>query len=74
MAFIPIDFPREVLELASSGQRGWRRLVKNNQELEKYWSGKNGAAMYISQHTVTMLPQPPSTIVLITIHLRYIIS
>tara|TARA_R110001583_G_scaffold19862_3_gene77113 strand:- start:2732 stop:3823 length:1092 start_codon:yes stop_codon:yes gene_type:complete len=43
MAFVPIDFPREVLELASSGQRGWRRLVKNNEELEKYWSGKNGS-------------------------------
>ena len=38
MGFVPIDFPREVLELPSSGERGWRRLVKNNEELENYWS------------------------------------
>ena len=43
MGFIPIDFPREVLELPSSGERGWRRLVKNDSELERYWSGKNGS-------------------------------
>ena len=43
VAFLPIDFPREVLELPSSGERGWRRLVKNASELERYWSGKNGS-------------------------------
>ncbi len=43
MGFLPIDFPREVLELPSSGERGWRRLVKNASELERYWSGKNGS-------------------------------
>jgi len=43
MPFVPIDFPREVLELPSSGARGWRRLVKDSSELERYWKGKNGS-------------------------------
>ena len=40
---MPIDFPREVLELPSSGARGWRRIVHNADDLEKYWRGKNGS-------------------------------
>ena len=43
MPFVPIDFPREVLELPSSGVGGWRRLVKNSRELESYWKGKSGS-------------------------------
>ena len=29
MAFIPLDFPREVLEIASDGKQGGRYSVKN---------------------------------------------
>lgn len=43
MAFIPIDFPREVLELPSGGERGWRRIVRTAEELESYWRGKSGS-------------------------------
>ena len=43
MSFVPIDFPREVLEIASNGERGWRRMVKDAADLEKYWRGKNGS-------------------------------
>ena len=42
MSFITIDYPREVLDVDSNGNRGFRRLVRNEQELNKYWSGKNG--------------------------------
>ena len=41
--FVPIDYPREVLELSSTGEKGWRRMVKNAEELESYWRGKNGS-------------------------------
>ena len=44
MSFIPFDYPREVLELsAMEGGLGYRRIVKNAQELEQYWRGKNGS-------------------------------
>lgn len=43
MSFIPLDFPREVLEIASNGIQGGRYLVRNWNELEKYWKGKNGS-------------------------------
>lgn len=43
MPFVPIDYPREVLELPSNGERGWRRIVNNAEELESYWAGKNGS-------------------------------
>ena len=43
MAFISLDFPREVLEIASDGKQGGRYSVKNWDELEKYWRGKNGS-------------------------------
>ena len=44
MVFIPIDFPREVLELSGmDGARGYRRIVRNQEELESYWRGKNGS-------------------------------
>jgi len=42
MSFITLDYPREVLDVDSNGNRGFRRLVKNERELNKYWSGKNG--------------------------------
>lgn len=43
MSFIPFDFPREVLELPSNGEKGWRRLVRSSEELQSYWKGKNGS-------------------------------
>lgn len=43
MSFIALDFPREVLEIASNGQQGGRYCVKNWNELERYWKGKNGS-------------------------------
>ena len=43
MGFIPIEYPREVLELPINGERGWRRIVKDSDELESYWRGKNGS-------------------------------
>ena len=42
MPFIQLDFPREVLEIGSNGQQGGRYCVKNWNELERYWKGKNG--------------------------------
>lgn len=43
MAFIALDFPREVLEIGSSGTHGWRYMVESWDELEQYWKGKNGS-------------------------------
>lgn len=43
MPFIPLDFPREVLELSAHGGHGGRYLVRNWEELERYWKGKNGS-------------------------------
>ena len=43
MPFIELDFPREVLEISSGGKHGGRYLVKNWEELERYWKGKNGS-------------------------------
>ena len=43
MTFIGLDFPREVLEIGFDGQKGFRRVVKNETELEGYWKGKNGS-------------------------------
>lgn len=42
MGFITLDYPREVLDVDSEGQGGFRRLVRDEQELMKYWKGKNG--------------------------------
>ena len=43
MTFVPLDFPREVLELPSNGERGWRRIVHTPEDLEAYWNGKSGS-------------------------------
>lgn len=43
MSFITLDFPREVLDVDSDGNRGFRRLVRDEQELSRYWEGKNGS-------------------------------
>jgi hypothetical protein len=43
MTFITFDFPREVLEIDYDGVKGYRRVVKNADELESYWRGKNGS-------------------------------
>lgn len=59
MAFIPIDFPREVLELPSDGMKGWRRMVKNADELESYWRGKNGSGnVYFTAYGYTDTTAP----------------
>ena len=41
MSFITLDFPREVLEIASNGKQGGRYCVKNWSELERYWKGNH---------------------------------
>lgn len=41
---LTFDFPREVLELSTERGMGFRKLVKDNKEFEKYWSGKNGVS------------------------------
>ena len=43
MPFVPLDFPREVLEMASNGQQAGRYIVKSWNELERYWKSKNGS-------------------------------
>lgn len=43
MAFVPLDFPREVLEMASNGQQAGRYIVRSWSELERYWKSKNGS-------------------------------
>ena len=41
---IVFDFPREVMELSTEKGKGFRKLVRSNQDLEKYWAGKNGVS------------------------------
>lgn len=43
MAFVPLDFPREVLEIGSNGSQAGRYIVRSWDELERYWKGKNGS-------------------------------
>lgn len=42
LPFVYLDYPREVLEIGSNVQKGYRRIVNNSDELKKYWNGKNG--------------------------------
>jgi len=59
VAFIPLDFPREVLEITSNGGRGWRRLVKSSEELERYWRGKSGSGnVYFTAYGFTNTEAP----------------
>ena len=41
---IVFDFPREVMELSTEKGKGFRKLVRSNQDLERYWAGKNGVS------------------------------
>ena len=41
--FIKLDYPREVLDIDIDSTRGFRKLVKDERELSKFWSGKNGS-------------------------------
>ena len=41
--FIELDFPREILEMGSQTGRAGRFLVRDWDELERYWKGKNGS-------------------------------
>ena len=59
MSFITLDFPREVLELDSDGHKGFRRVVKNAEELESYWRGKNGSGnVYFTAYGYRSLTPP----------------
>jgi len=41
---VHFDFPREVLELSTEKGQGYRKLVANTNEFERYWAGKNGVS------------------------------
>ena len=41
---LKFDFPREVLELSTEKGKGFRKLVNNKEEFERYWEGKNGVS------------------------------
>ncbi len=59
MSFITLDFPREVLEVAANGKKGYRRLVKNWDELENYWKGKSGSGdVYFTSYGYRALTPP----------------
>ena len=38
------DFPREVLELSTEKGKGFRKIVRDTAEFERYWAGKNGVS------------------------------
>ena len=59
MSFITLDFPREVLEITSDGQKGYRRLVSDWESLERYWKGKNGSGdVYFTAYGYRALTPP----------------
>ena len=41
---IVFDFPREVMELSTEKGKGYRKIVRNSEDLETYWAGKNGVS------------------------------
>ena len=41
---LKFDFPREVLELSTEKGKGFRKLVSNIEDFERYWQGKNGVS------------------------------
>ncbi|MAN63720.1 MAG: hypothetical protein CMI60_17440 [Parvibaculum sp.] len=56
---IVFDFPREVMELSPERGRGYRKIVKSNGDLERYWEGKNGvsnAYMTVYGYRATLPP------------------
>ena len=38
------DFPREVMELSTEKGKGFRKLVADTEDFERYWQGKNGVS------------------------------
>jgi|TARA_R100001198_G_scaffold58132_1_gene33410 hypothetical protein len=57
--FIELDFPREVLEIGSNGQKGGRYCVRDWAELERYWKGKNGSGnVYFTAYGYRATQQP----------------
>tara|TARA_R100001463_G_scaffold76199_5_gene130235 strand:- start:3674 stop:4795 length:1122 start_codon:yes stop_codon:yes gene_type:complete len=53
------DFPREVMELSPERGRGYRKIVRSNTDLERYWEGKNGvsnAYMTVYGYRATLPP------------------
>jgi hypothetical protein len=59
MSFVIFDFPREVLEIGIDGLKGFRRVVKNAEELESYWRGKNGSGnVYFTAYGYRSLTPP----------------
>ena len=56
---ITFDFPREVMELSTEQGRGFRKIVRNDADLERYWAGKNvvsNAYMTVYGYRGTILP------------------
>ena len=41
---IVFDFPREVMQLSTEKGKGYRKIVRNSEDLEIYWAGKNGVS------------------------------
>ena len=41
---ITFDFPREVMELSTEQGKGFRKIVRSDNDLERYWAGKNGVS------------------------------
>ena len=53
------DYPREVMELGAEKGRGFRYMVRNSSELERYWSGKNGVSnAYMTVYGYRATKQP----------------
>ncbi len=56
---IHFDFPREVLELSTEKGKGFRRLVRDQSEFERYWDGKNGVSnAYMTVYGYRALEEP----------------
>jgi len=56
---ITFDFPREVMELGNENGRGFRKIVRNSLDLERYWAGKNGVSnAYMTVYGYRATKQP----------------
>tara|TARA_R100000030_G_scaffold78939_1_gene61899 strand:+ start:9950 stop:11056 length:1107 start_codon:yes stop_codon:yes gene_type:complete len=56
---LTFDFPREVMELGSGKGRGFRKIVRNSNDLERYWAGKNGVSnAYMTVYGYRATKQP----------------
>tara|TARA_R100000995_G_scaffold70952_1_gene39578 strand:- start:435 stop:1544 length:1110 start_codon:yes stop_codon:yes gene_type:complete len=56
---IVFDFPREVMELSTEKGKGFRKIVRNSEDLETYWAGKNGVSnAYMTVYGYRATQQP----------------